>query len=149
NRPIETAIYTDAGATRQSLQDMMDALANDGGGSGGCSQIPAPDDLVVSSRSGNQPAEYLARNSITFMPGFEAPVGDEFTAIIDPTAMIDDPNCGSGSGSGNNEHPVPPINLSLVTPLTYTYYDDYTWSGHQSFASSYLSKTTAAGNPYA
>lgn len=128
DRITETGLYTWTGP--------------EGGIGGSCGQIPAPDDLVVSSRTGNQPAEYLARSSITFMPGFEAPAGDQFTATIDPNAMIDDPNC--------NENPVPPsIDPNSVTPLTYTYYDDYTWSGHQAFQSSYLSKTTATGNPYA
>jgi RHS repeat-associated protein len=41
------------------------------------------------------------------------------------------------------------VDQSAVTPLTYTFYDNYTWSGHQAFQSSYLSKTTAAGNSYA
>src|SRR5699024_7158980 len=125
NRPVETGIYTDASATRASLQQAMDALGDDNGngGSGGCPQIPAPDDLVISSRTGKQPAEYIARNSITFMPGFEAPAGDEFTATIDPNAMVDDPNCsGSGNSGGSTENPLPPVPSSMVTPLTYTYY---------------------------
>src|SRR5690625_7853026 len=84
------------------------------------------------------------------MPGFEAPAGDEFTATIDPNAMVDDPNCsGSGNSGGSTENPLPPVPSSMVTPLTYTYYGNYTWSGHQDFKSTYLSKTTAAGNPYA
>ncbi len=136
NRPVETGIYH-ATTSRTGLQNIMN------GATSSYPQIPAPADLSVSGRSGNTPDIYVATNSITLLPGFESGANDAFTAYIDPNAMIADP---TGTLTSN---PLPPIDPLLVTPLTYTYYDDYTWSGHQSFASSYLSKTTAAGNPYA
>ena len=51
--------------------------------------------LSIDDRSGNQPSEYVASESIEFLPGFESGVGDAFVAYIDPEAV------GNGSeGSG-------------------------------------------------
>ena len=136
NRPVETGLYA-SGLSRSGLQTMMDNVT------ASYPQIPASDNLTVSSRSGNNPVTYVARNSITFNPGFTSGANDEFTAYVNPNAMVGDPN---GALTNN---PLPPIDGSAVTPLTYIYYDDYAWSGSQPFQSSYLSKTTAAGNPYA
>src|SRR5690606_24415813 len=38
--------------------------------------------LVVSSRNGNEPIEYIALESIEFLPGFESGSADEFVAYI-------------------------------------------------------------------
>ncbi|GAA4314478.1 DUF6443 domain-containing protein [Compostibacter hankyongensis] len=136
DRPVETGLYTNSSATRLSLQNNMDTISTS------FSQIAAPADLTVNSRSSNTPINYIARNSITFNPGFQSGSGDHFNAFVDPNAMVDDVN---GSITHN---PLPPIDPAEVEPITYTYYDDYTWTGHQSFQSSYLSKTTDGGNPY-
>ena len=52
--------------------------------------------LIVDNRSGNQPVEYVATESIEFLPGFESGVGDAFVAYIDPEAVGG--NGGEGSG---------------------------------------------------
>ena len=52
--------------------------------------------LTVDDRTGNQPIEYVATESIEFLSSFESGDGDAFVAYIDPEATI-----GSGSeGSG-------------------------------------------------
>ena len=51
--------------------------------------------LTIDNRNGNQPVEYVATESIEFLPGFESGVGDEFVAYIDPEAV-------GGNGSEGN-----------------------------------------------
>ncbi len=41
-------------------------------------------DLEVTSRSGNTPLQYIASNSITFLPEFESGVNDEFETLLQP-----------------------------------------------------------------
>jgi RHS repeat-associated protein len=41
-------------------------------------------DLVVTTRTGNTPAQYIASNSITFDPNFDHPLGDEYETLIQP-----------------------------------------------------------------
>ena len=52
--------------------------------------------LTVDDRSENQPVEYVATESIEFMPGFESGDEDAFVAYIDPEATSG--NGGEGSG---------------------------------------------------
>jgi RHS repeat-associated protein len=56
-------------------------------GGGGSSIV----DLVVTNRTGNTPAQYIASNSITFDPNFESTLGDEFETLLQPN--------GGGGGS--------------------------------------------------
>jgi RHS repeat-associated protein len=55
------------------------------GGGGGTT------DLVVTTRNGNTPAQYIASNSIIFDPNFESGVNDEFETLIQPN--------GGGNGT--------------------------------------------------
>ncbi len=54
----------------------------------GCNPLNSPGagvtDLLVTSRSGNTPAQYIASNSITFDPNFESAVGDVFETLLEP-----------------------------------------------------------------
>ena len=52
--------------------------------------------LTVDDRIGNQPVEYVATESIEFLPGFESSVGDAFVAYIDPEARSGNDAEGSG-----------------------------------------------------
>jgi RHS repeat-associated protein len=61
-------------------------------GSGGS----LPTDITLNARTGNQPPEYVASNSIDFLAGFESGSADTFTAYIDESG-------GSGSGSSSGE----------------------------------------------
>lgn len=63
NRPVETGIYSST-TSQTNLQTMMDGVS--GSSSVVTYSVPAPGDLIVNSRSGNTPATYTARSSITF-----------------------------------------------------------------------------------
>ncbi len=43
-------------------------------------------DLEVTSRTGNTPLQYIASNSITFLPEFTSGVNDEFETLLQPNA---------------------------------------------------------------
>src|SRR5688500_4005901 len=70
-------------------------FATQGGWASGSSSL-LPADVTVNSRSGNQPEEYVASNSIEFLSGFESGTADTFTAYIDAAG-------GSGSGGTSGE----------------------------------------------
>jgi len=133
NRPYETAIYTTA-STRENLQCSITTNLDDTSVIN-LSSLTA--DLVVTSyNSADTP--YQATNSITFDPGFTTPDNAEVEAIV-----IND-----GITSVVSSNPVPVISSSVLTPLTYTYYDNYNYSGVLSFVSSHLSKLEPGDNPY-
>ena len=54
--------------------------------------------LTVDDRSGNKPMEYVATESIEFLPGFESGAEDAFVAYIDPEAV------GGNGAEGNGLH---------------------------------------------
>jgi RHS repeat-associated protein len=70
--------------------------AQGGWGTGPSSGGSLPADVTMNSRAGNQPTEYVASNSIEFLPGFESGISDTFTAYIDATG-------GSGIGGSSGE----------------------------------------------
>jgi RHS repeat-associated protein len=57
-----------------------------------------PANLTVNSRSDNKPSEYVASQEILFADGFEAGVGDSFTAYIADSSYAG----GGGSGNGGS-----------------------------------------------
>lgn len=57
------------------------------GGNDGGSSNPYPATLTITSRAGNQPSEYVATDLITFDPGFESGVNDEFVAYIEANGV--------------------------------------------------------------
>ncbi len=61
---------------------------------GGVSSAGLPNSLDIGSRSGNDPIEYRAAQSIEFTAGFESGSGDAFEAYITTES-------GSGGGSVN------------------------------------------------
>jgi hypothetical protein len=141
NRPVETGLY-DTTIDRETLQSRMNAVA---GTSGAITySVPAPGDLTLNARAGNTPATYTARNSITFLPGFTSGTSDAFSTTLDSNAL-------GSSGTllpADATNPAPPVAMASITPLTYSFYDDYGWSGAQAFQASYLSKVTDGGNSY-
>lgn len=66
-----------------------------------CAPGTGVDDLIVTSRTGNTPPQYTARNSITFEPGFESGEVDAFETNLDGSLIA----CTPGSGGGT----VPPL----------------------------------------
>jgi RHS repeat-associated protein len=133
NRPYETAIYTTA-STRENLQCSITTNLDD---TSVINLSSLTGDLVVTSyNSADTP--YQATNSIIFDAEFTTPDNAEVEAIV-----IND-----GITSVVSSNPVPVISSSVLTPLTYTYYDNYNYSGVLSFVSSNLSKLQAGDNPY-
>lgn len=69
----------------QYAQAAATANCNALGGGGGVV------DLVVTTRTGNTPQQYIASNSITFDPNFDHPAGDDYETLLQPN--------GGGGGS--------------------------------------------------
>lgn len=136
NRPVMTAIYP-SNSDRAGLQGIMDGVT--GVSSEQNYAVPGPDQLVIGSREIGRPL-YQARQEIVFQPGFESETNADFTAQIDPTLIL-----GTETLIVNN--PLPAI--SGYEPLTYTYYDKYSYNGAKSYDGSYAAKNRAGGNPYA
>ncbi|MBV7532220.1 DUF6443 domain-containing protein [Chitinophaga sp. sic0106] len=135
NRPVETALYQ-SDISRESLQAAMNTAINTAGNSS--YTFPGISDLLVATHDRNT---YIATNSITFEEGFETPINAEIQAYIDPTA-----NLGVTNFSINN--PLPNLNTALITPLSYIFYDNYTFPGSQSCITSDLAKPIAGNNLY-
>jgi RHS repeat-associated protein len=139
NRPVMTAMMTYSG-TREQLQDYVSQ--NTGNSSTGTITYSSPviADLFVNERQQGT-TEYQAGASITFNDGFESEGGAEFeTNIVSPEG---------GGGSGNisvSDNPVP--TGSTITPLTLTYYDDYSWTS-KTYSTSNNAKLEAGNNPHA
>ena len=136
NRPVMTALYKNATATRESLQTMMNGV------SGSSSQniaynFPVPADLILDSF--DLKPLYQASSSISVVDGFDTGTGAVTDMTINPTAT-------SGSSTITASSTLASIPTDSLTPLTYTYYDDYTFSGAQSYASSDIAKPQADGS---
>lgn len=133
NRPEKTGIYH-SNATRQTLQQTMNLQSGEGDYRVTVSKLG---DLNVSSRDINV-YTYKSSNSITFSPGFESATSDEFDAYIDPTAT---------DGISDEIVAVNPVpTTSNVDMLTYTYYDNYSWTGAKAYDANYVNKVEAGSN---
>ncbi|TWF45401.1 RHS repeat-associated protein [Chitinophaga polysaccharea] len=64
-------------------------------GSDNVNGYTVPASLTISSRSNNQPSEYVASTDVTFIEGFDSGVGDTFTAYL-----ADGSYAGGNGGSG-------------------------------------------------
>ena len=135
NRPTMNALYNN-NSSRETLQGSMNAITS--------SQtisytIPGPDNLATGYHDGR--TEYKARTSITFLSGFDSGSGEMETqlnpALINTIETIVAVN------------PLPGIQVVDLTPLSYSYYDNYDYPGVKGFSASYLSKLSAGTNPYA
>lgn len=138
NRPVMTALYPSTQtaaqlqATLNSATPATTTLTN---------TFPGLPDLVLGARTVGQTL-YEASQSITFQDGFTSETGAEFTAQITPSLQ------------GNTEqvtvvNPLPGI--TGYQPLTYTFYDDYTYNGAKSLQAGDFSKLQAdpANSTYA
>jgi RHS repeat-associated protein len=123
NRPTRRGLYTTT-KTRTELQEEVNAISE--------SILSKKGDLIVSSRDYTI-STYQASSSITFQPGFEATLGESFTAVIDPNAVD-----GNIIRDGSIVNPVP--TESNVEFLSYTYYNTYTFSGSTPFNTADFSK---------
>jgi RHS repeat-associated protein len=137
DRPVMTALYSSS-ATRATLQTGMNQATTN-------TQtinhvIPGIADLVISSYDGN--THYTAAGSITFENGFETPNGTEMLADI--TAGVSD-----GTTTVTVTNPLPTLDPASLYPLTYTYYDDYSFTGAASAVTADLAKPQVGTNLYA
>ncbi|TAM98346.1 MAG: hypothetical protein EPN39_09275 [Chitinophagaceae bacterium] len=145
NRPVMTALYPSS-SSRATLQTMMDNTS-----SYTTSEViytnnsPAPANIETNSRQWDgAPSQYTATNSITFLPGFTSNTNDNFTASINPSAQVTTTDTLFETAADN---PVP--NITGYEPLTYTYYDNYSWSGAKNFDNSEVNNLNAGSNLYA
>ncbi|NLR82131.1 DUF6443 domain-containing protein [Chitinophaga eiseniae] len=133
NRPVETALYASS-STWDALQTSMNAVMNT---TGSTSYIfPGIADLVIGVNDRNK---YEATKSITFTDGFDTGTSSEIDALINPSANGD-------TASLVVTNPLP--NISNLTPLTYTFYDQYDFAGAQSAVKADSSGLNAGLNPY-
>ncbi|WP_170117486.1 DUF6443 domain-containing protein [Chitinophaga ginsengisoli] len=135
DRQIIQAIYKNTSATRASLQSQIDAAT----ASTRTQSIttPAISDLYVDKREGGT-LNYIAKNSIQFIEGFETTANDEFTTIIDPNAP--------GTIESIPVSTISNFDYGNYEPLVIAYYDDYTWSGAAAFSSDF--QVSAGNNKY-
>jgi RHS repeat-associated protein len=132
NRPVATGMITYAG-NRGQLQNLVNSQT----GAGVITQMPTSIplgllDLYVNNRTSNVES-YEARKSVAFTDGFESEQTAEFVAEILPES----------SGVVNlqvDDDPIP-LNGNFIA-LTFTYYDDYTWT-NKSFTDSYNGRFNA------
>ncbi|PSL19288.1 DUF6443 domain-containing protein [Chitinophaga ginsengisoli] len=135
NRPTMTAIYKGT-ATREALQTSL----NSAPALQSISYIaPAKADLALYDHDGSP--SYTATNSITILEGFDSGPGGQTEAKID------------ASGSGDTtviiaSNPLPNIPASALTPLTYTFYDNYNYAGKLAFVGTDTGKLQAADTLY-
>jgi len=137
NRPTMTALYSSA-STRDTLQTSMNTATSN-------TQtithpIPEQEDLEFATFDGR--AKYTARKSITFDGGFDTGTGATTDAVIDASANQD-------TFSIVAVNPLPNIAASALTPLSYTFYDDYSYTGKHNAITGDLTAPAFSGSPYA
>ncbi|PSL26374.1 DUF6443 domain-containing protein [Chitinophaga ginsengisoli] len=135
NRPTMTAIYKGT-STRDALQTSMNSAST----SQTISYVAAAEaDLALYGHDGS--ALYTATNSITILDGFDSNTGGDTETRIDPAAAGDTTVITA-------TNPLPNISASALTPLTYTFYDNYNYSGKLAFAGNDTGKLLAADTLY-
>ncbi len=135
NRPVETAIYASS-SSRDALQTTMNGVS---GTTGATSYtVPRVADLVVATNDRNL---YEASNSISVENGFDSNSGAELDMVINTSPSMDVVNI-------TVSNPLPNIPASSLTPLTYTFYDNYNFSGAQAAVSADFTKPAPTGDYY-
>ncbi|PWV56447.1 DUF6443 domain-containing protein [Chitinophaga sp. S165] len=133
SRPVMTAIYKGS-STREALQANM----NGAGSSQFISNVsPGKTDLALYDYDGS--SLYTASNSITMLGEFDSGTGSDFLAEINPTST--DTTIVSASSLAG-------ISSASLTPLTYTFYDNYDYNGKLGWISSDISKPQASDTLY-
>ncbi|MBV7531175.1 DUF6443 domain-containing protein [Chitinophaga sp. sic0106] len=134
DRPVETALYNSS-ANREELQQQMDAVI----GSTGTLQynIPPVGDLVTAINDRNV---YIASNSIQLTSGFETRDNQDATFLIETQ--------GAENINLTISNPLPAILGVQLTPLTFTFYDIYSFAGVKPFNINDAGKPQPGINPY-
>ncbi|WP_343704733.1 RHS repeat-associated core domain-containing protein [Chitinophaga sp.] len=115
NRPVMTALY----ATTQTAADLSTALGSPTSTQTIVHQIKVPSSLVVNSHDNR--LVYKAGQEIIFEPGFDSQTS-EFETLLDP-------NGTQTTETIYASNPLSGLDQSKLEPLTYTYYDDYSYEG--------------------
>jgi RHS repeat-associated protein len=135
NRPIMTAIYKSTVSA-----DALQLALNGASLSQDISyDFPAVADLVLNNYEGQ--ASSIATNSIELMPGFETGAATEFTASIEPNGKI-------GTTKVTVKNALPGILAKDLTPILYTFYDDYSYTGRLEYVYSETTKLDKGNNLY-
>ncbi|SKA40026.1 RHS repeat-associated core domain-containing protein [Chitinophaga eiseniae] len=139
NRPVETALYS-RNISREALQTQLNGAVNNSGTSS--YTFPGTADLVVASHEAARNL-YQATNSVTLEGGFDTGASTDVDVNINPSLT-------GGRTDIPVSNPLPDIFSSgTLTPLTFTFYDNYNFTGAQAADSRYYSKPTTGGNPNA
>lgn len=138
NRNIMTALYNAPGVSRASLQSSMNPATSN-------TQtlaytFPGVADLVLGTYDFSH--LYQATNSVTLQDGFDT--GDNAELVIEINGTIN-----SGTTSVATTNSLPGISAASLTPLIYTYYDNYTSVGLPAYDSGDRFGPQAGGNSYA
>ncbi|NLR68737.1 hypothetical protein HGH92_30825 [Chitinophaga varians] len=138
NRPVETALYNRS-ISREALQGQMNGAVNNSGTSNYV--FPGAADLVTAY---HEPARtvYEATNSVTLESGFDTGDGADADMRINPSLT-------TGAANITVSNPLPDIfSNGTLTPLTYTFYDNYNFPGVQGAVSSDFNMPTDEGNSF-
>ncbi|RAJ83444.1 RHS repeat-associated protein [Chitinophaga dinghuensis] len=114
DRPVETALYN-RGGTREELQQAMNQFTATTTTMIYNSPVKQ---LVVANDDGRN--NYVAQETVELIPGFETGSGAEVTINIDPNAT-------ETITQVVTLNPLPITEGGALYPLTFTYYDDYTF----------------------
>ncbi|MEI3797628.1 MULTISPECIES: DUF6443 domain-containing protein [unclassified Chitinophaga] len=136
DRPVMTALYNSS-LSRESLQMAMNTALNNSKTI--TYNVPYINDLVVASHDNR--LKYEAKNSIVFNPGFESSVGNEFETELNPAGI-------SHSINLIVSNPLPDLQDANLYPLTYTFYDDYSYPGVHTAVTNDLALTDKGSNVY-
>lgn len=143
NRPVETGIMSYTGSWSSLItntQAQADGSVTQATSGSLVEQYPA--DLYVPQREPGRPS-YQATNSIEVQNGFESETGAEFTMSI---------VSASGTNFSNNitvnTNPFAGLTGYTAYPLTYTFYDDYSFGSAKTYASASSSLGDGGVNPY-
>ncbi|QHS62868.1 DUF6443 domain-containing protein [Chitinophaga agri] len=131
NRPVMTGIYKST-----TTPDVLQSSLNAASGSLTISYVSPPqEDLAVYEHDGR--ASYTATNSVLILDGFDSGTNPEFVVEINSTTTGD-------TTKSVVSNPLPGLQTSALTPLTYTFYDNYNYSGRLSFVGSDTLKLSGA-----
>ncbi|HEY9256691.1 DUF6443 domain-containing protein, partial [Chitinophaga sp.] len=133
NRVMMTALYNNT-ASRSTLQT---SLNNSRGTTSIPFTFPGVADLVIANYDGDN--RYEATSSVTLTSGFDTGTGAETEILINPAA-----NNGNTSITATNT--LATIDPNALTPLTYTFYDDYNFTGALPLEQADLSKPNAGSS---
>jgi RHS repeat-associated protein len=100
---------------------------------------PAKADLALYNHDGS--TVYTATNSISMLDAFDSGAGGEMDARIDPS-LAGDTTAITATNS------LPNIPATALTPLTYTFYDNYNYTGKLAFSGVDTGKLQAADTLY-